>query len=546
MADHEKPTVDHGLAHDRLEGEGAVAGHQGDEPPHHGMSVGEYIRTRFTSLKPPMTKLPNPIKLLLMLSAHHWAFFGVGFLGWTWDAFDFFTVSLTATDLAETFGKTVAEITWGITLVLMFRSVGSILFGIAADRYGRKWPFIVNNLLFVVLELGTGFCQTYQQFLACRALFGIAMGGLYGNAAATALEDLPEEARGLMSGILQQGYAFGYLLATAFSRGLVNTTSHGWRPLFWFGACPPILIIVYRLLLPETRVHQQRESVRRTARTEGSSVSKTFLLEGKVALKRHWLLLTYLVLLMAGFNFMSHGSQDLYPTMLQNQFVFGANAVTVTQVVANLGAMTGGTVIGYLSQSFGRRLSIICICVVGGALLYPYTFVTTERVIAAAFFEQFCVQGAWGVIPIHLMELSPGAFRTFVVGTSYQLGNLVSSASSTIEATTGERFPLSPLVKDGKSTPRYNYGKVICIFMGCVYAYVILLTFIGPEHLRRKFEVEHDADVREIANEETIEQAIHRRERMGMGLSDEDLADAAEVKRLGQVQREKPTAQSMV
>lgn len=162
--------------------------------------------------------------------------------------------------------------------------------------------------------------------------------------------------------------------------------------------------------------------------------------------------------------------------MLKNQFSFGANAVTVTQVVANLGAMTGGTVVGYLSQSFGRRLSIICICVVGGALLYPYTFVTTERVIAAAFFEQFCVQGAWGVIPIHLMELSPGAFRTFVVGTSYQLGNLVSSASSTIEATTGERFPLSPLVANGKSTPRYNYGKVICIFMGCVYAYVILLT----------------------------------------------------------------------
>ncbi|PSS05249.1 sugar transporter family protein [Coniella lustricola] len=464
----------------------------------------------------------------------------------TWDAFDFFTVSLTTTELAESFDTTVANVTWGITLVLMFRSVGSILFGVAADRYGRKWPFIINNVLFIILELGTGFCQTYQQFLACRALFGIAMGGLYGNAAATALEDLPEEARGLMSGILQQGYAFGYLLATAFARGLVDTTSHGWRPLFWFGSGPPVLIIIYRLLLPETHVHQQRESVRRTARAESTSVSKTFLLEGKVALKRHWLLLTYLVLLMAGFNFMSHGSQDLYPTMLKNQFLFGANAVTVTQVVANLGAMTGGTVVGYLSQSFGRRLSIICICVVGGALLYPYTFVTTERVIAAAFFEQFCVQGAWGVIPIHLMELSPGAFRTFVVGTSYQLGNLVSSASSTIEATTGERFPLSPLVVNGKSTPRYDYGKVICIFMGCVYVYVILLTFLGPEHLRRKFGVEHDADVREIANEETIGQVIHRRERMGMGLSDEDLADAAEVRRLEQAEKEQQPNRSPV
>lgn len=158
--------------------------------------------------------------------------------------------------------------------------------------------------------------------------------------------------------------------------------------------------------------------------------------------------------------------------MLQNQLSFNADQRTVTQVVANLGAMTGGTVVGFLSQTFGRRLSIIVICIIGGALLYPYTFVYSQNVIAAAFFQQFCVQGAWGVIPIHLMELSPGAFRTFVVGTSYQLGNLVSSASSTIEATIGERFPLP--AKDG--TPRYNYGKVICIFMGCVYAYVIILT----------------------------------------------------------------------
>jgi SHS family lactate transporter-like MFS transporter len=207
---------------------------------------------------------------------------------------------LTVAGLAETFDKTTAQITWGITLVLMFRSVGSIAFGLAADRYGRKWPFVVNNILFIVLELGTGFCQTYKQFLACRALFGIAMGGLYGNAAATALEDCPEEARGIVSGMLQQGYAFGYLLATAFSRGLVNTTSHGWRPLFWFGACPPVLIIIFRLCLPETDAYKERILVR----NEKGNIGKTFIAEGRVALKRHWLLLIYLVLLMAGFNFM--------------------------------------------------------------------------------------------------------------------------------------------------------------------------------------------------------------------------------------------------
>jgi len=214
------------------------------------------------------------------------------------------------------------------------------------------------------------------------------MGGLYGNAAATALEDCPAAARGIISGMLQQGYAFGYLLATAFARGLVNTTPHGWRPLFWFGACPPVLIILFRLCLPETQAFRERAALRK----EQGNLAGTFVSEGKVALRRHWLLLIYLVLLMAGFNFMSHGSQDLYPTMLSNQFKFSPNAVTVTQAVANLGAMLGGTTIGYLSQVFGRRFSIIVISVVGGALLYPYTFIHSHSVIAAAFFEQFCVQ----------------------------------------------------------------------------------------------------------------------------------------------------------
>jgi SHS family lactate transporter-like MFS transporter len=346
------------------------------------------------------------------------------------------------------------------------------------------------------LELSTGFCQNYKQFLAIRALYGIAMGGMYGNATATALEDCPQDARGIVSGILQQGYTFGYLLATAFARALVNTTPHGWRPLYWFGACPPVLFIIFRLYLPETETFKARQEIRR----QSHGTASMFLSECRVALKRHWLLLLYLVLFMAAFNFMAHGSQDLYPTMLQNQFQFSADKVTVTQVVANLGAMFGGTTVGYCSQIFGRRFSIIVICVVGGALLYPYTFITSDKVTAAAFFEQFCVQGAFGVVPIHLMELSPGSLRTFVVGSAYQLGNLASSASSTIEAKLSERYPLPSADESGLIVKRYNYGKVICIFLGAVYAYTIVLTVIGPEKRGRNLNVEFDEDMVEITN----------------------------------------------
>ncbi|KAI1329524.1 lactate/pyruvate transporter [Xylariaceae sp. FL0255] len=469
-------------------------------PPHHGMTVGQYFASRIKTLKPPMNKAPNPIRLLMMLSRTNWNFFFIAFWGWTWDAFDFFSVSLTTTDLANSFGVDVAAITLGITLVLLLRSVGSIIFGIAADRYGRKWPFIINCALFIVIELATGFVQTYQQFLGVRALFGIAMGGIYGNAASTALEDIPDEARGLISGMLQQGYAVGYLLATAFARGLVDTTSHGWRPLYWFGAAIPSIFIVWRLFLPETNTYIARQNLNR----ESGGVGKVMLKEGKVAIRHHWLVLVYMVLIMVGFNFMAHGSQDLYPTLLKSQLGFNANKVTITQVVANIGAVTGGTTVGYCSQIFGRRFSIIAMCILGGALLYPYTFLTNERIIAAAFFEQFAVQGAWGVVPVHLMELSPGAFRAFTVGTAYQLGNLVSSASAQIEATIGERYPLTPL--DGQ--PRYNYGKVIAILMGAVYGYMLILTVLGPEHLGRKMDVTHDANTVEATGGQNLDDKV--------------------------------------
>jgi len=361
----------------------------------------------------------------------------------------------------------------------MLRSVGAAIFGILGDRYGRKYPYIANLVLLIVFELATGFVQTFNEFLAVRALFGIAMGGMYGNASATALEDAPIEARGLLSGMLQEGYALGNLLAAVFNLAITPNQPHGWRALFWFGAGPPVLLILWRLYLPETDAFKYIQEDRKAAGHE--DVAKGFMKQAMPTLRTHGFRLIYLVLMMAGFNFMSHGSQDLYPTFLQRTLGFSTGKVTVTTVVSNLGAILGGAVIGHMSTFFGRRLSIIFASLMGAAIIPAWILVRNDGIMAAAFFEQFFVQGAWGynskkmfglivfrVIPIHLLELSPEHFRSFVVGTSYQLGNLVSSASSTIEATIGERFPLPPLAN---GLARYDYGLVMAIFMGCVYAY---------------------------------------------------------------------------
>lgn len=232
---------------------------------------------------------------------------------------DFFSVSLTVPNLAKTFKVSNYDITWGIGLVLMLRLVGASIFGILSDRYGRKWPFVANNVLFIILELGTGFTQTYRQFLAVRALFGIAMGGLYGNAIATAIEDVPRDARGIVSGITQQGYALGYLLATVFARALVNTTSHEWRPLYWFCACPPVLLIVWRLFLPETDAYLERVALRK--RTE--SIEKTFLAEAKLSMRRYWLTFTYMSLLLSGLAFMVR-TFDFYLNLLLLTLIAGS------------------------------------------------------------------------------------------------------------------------------------------------------------------------------------------------------------------------------
>lgn len=456
--------------------------------------VRHFLATRLTSLKPPKRAgTKHPIAVLRQLDRHQWLMFLAGFLGWTWDAFDFFTVSLTITEISKEFGVLNSKVSWGLTVTLMLRSVGALIFGSLADRYGRKWPMIINLSAFIVLELGTGFTKNLKQFLGVRALYGIAMGGLFGPAASTALEDLPYDARGILSGLFEQGYATGYLLAALFYRALVP--SHGWRSLFWFGAGPPVLIIAFRWWLPETSYFQvtkaEREfkhAARQTA--NGEEVVKArgmsaFLKTASAAVRHNWVLLVYMVILMTGFNSCSHGSQDFYPTYLKDQVGMSPTKTTVVTVVGQIGALIGGTAIGYISTIMGRRLTMMTACLIGGALVPGYVFIRNFNVTAVVFFEQFFVGGVWGPIPIHLIELSPPALRTLIVGLTYQLGNLASSASATIQSTIGEKYPLPPAAN---GTKRFDYGKVIGIFMGAVWAYMLVFLLIGPEMTQEERE----------------------------------------------------------
>lgn len=281
----------------------------------------------------------------------------------------------------------------------------------------------------------------------------------------------------------------GYLLAAVFYRAFVPTTSHGWRSLFWFGAGPPLLIIAFRFMLPETSHFQIMKAEREAKHLEAHLASgregaaqrndvRAFAREAWVAVKHNWFLLIYMVVLMAGFNSCSHGSQDFYPTFLKDQIGMSPTQTTVITVIGQIGALLGGTTIGYISSILGRRLTMLLACVAGGALVPAYTFTRGMRLIAPVFFEQFLVGGVWGPIPIHLIELSPPALRALVVGLTYQLGNLASSASATIQGVIGERYPL-PSKPDG--TKRFDYGRVIAIFMGAVWCYMFVLLFLGPE-----------------------------------------------------------------
>lgn len=427
-------------------------------------------------------------QVLSELTITQWAMFFSGWLAWTCDAIDFFSVSLSVSALTKEFDRDTEDITQAITLTLLLRSVGAVLFGIISDRFGRKWPLVVNLIIVAILELGAGFVNDYNTFLGVRSLFGIGMGGIWGLAASTALENLPVEARGLGSGILQQGYAVGYLLAACINLGLVPDVPVGWRALFWTASGISFFAAGIRALLPESEVFLRAREVERAKGNTTTNKTKVFLHETWEMLKTHWLLCVYAILLMTGFNFLSHGSQDLYPTYLEDSKGFTQHQATVATIIGNCGAIVGGVIAGWVSQYIGRRLTIVIFVLLIGAFIPVWILPSTFSGLAAgAFCMQFGVQGAWGVIPIQLSEMSPPAFRATFPGVAYQLGNMVSSASSQIEATGGKNLRTTLLV-DGEWKDIPDYATVQGIFIGCVAAFVLFITIVGPENHGSHFE----------------------------------------------------------
>ena len=383
------------------------------------------------------------------------------FLGWALDALDFFLLTFVFSAVAQEFGRTVPEVAFASMLTLMFRPLGALLFGFLGDRFGRRIPLMTNIVFYSAIELLTAFSPNFTVFLILRALFGIGMGGEWGLGASLLMETLPAKARGLFSGILQQGYAFGFLLA-AIVYWLVFP-HFGWRGLFVAGAMPALLVLFIRAKVPESPAWQrQKAGLARTSRP---------VLE---TIRQHWRLFLYAVLLMTAFNCMSHGTQDLYPTFLQKQGGLNVSQVRNVSVIYSLGAICGGTFFGALSQTWGRRRSIIAAAALGILLIPAWIFSPSlGMLIVGGFCMQFMVQGAWGVVPVHLNELSPPGMRGTFPGFAYQLGNLFAAPIAVIEAKFAEQFPTA--------TGGAGYAMSLGIVTLIVFIGLISLAALGRE-----------------------------------------------------------------
>ena len=376
------------------------------------------------------------------------------YLGWTLDAFDFFLMVFMFKDIAAEFHSSMQVVSVAILLTLGMRPVGAFLFGRLADRFGRKPMLVWNILAYSILELASGFVPSMTALLIVRALFGVAMGGEWGIGSALTMESIPSSARGFVSGLLQAGYPSGYFLASLAVYLFYDRL--GWRYMFVLGAIPAILVFFIRRGVDESAAWKERKhDPRRGLLT---------------VLRQHWKLTVYAILLMTAFNFFSHGSQDAYPNLfLKVQHHFDTQLSSLITIVANIGAICGGLLFGSMSEKIGRRRAIMIAAFIALPALPFWAFGSTPLILATgAFLMQICVQGAWGVIPVHLNELSPPEIRATFPGFVYQLGNLLAAVNLNLQVAIAEAH--------GE-----DYGRAMAIVVGTVAVVIILMVAFGPE-----------------------------------------------------------------
>ena len=394
-----------------------------------------------------------------------------GFLGWTLDAFDFFLVVIALPSIAADFQVREPAIAMSLTLTLMFRPVGAFVFGLLADRYGRRIPMMIDLVFYSAVEVATAFAPNLTSFLILRALFGIGMGGEWGVGTSLVMEKVPPKWRGVLSGLLQEGYAAGYLLSAVAAFFMLER--FGWRLMFILGGAPALLALLIRFAVKESDVW------RKTKAESWSQLGR--------GIASHWKLWIYLTVLMAMMNFSSHGTQDMYPAFMKHFRGMEARLYSQVVIVMMVGAILGGVAFGLASDRFGRRKMMI-LAFLGALAVVPLWAFSSRMVpiVAGAFLMQFMVQGAWGIIPAHISELAPDQARGFLPGFSYQCGNLIAASIATVQAALAERI----------AYPQVMAASAMVIFLAAIVATaagrerrgIVFGTAIGAVAARGGFE----------------------------------------------------------
>jgi SHS family lactate transporter-like MFS transporter len=363
------------------------------------------------------------------------------FLGWTLDAFDFFLLTFCLDSIAATFHLSLETAAKSIFWTLLMRPVGALVFGALAERFGRRPTLMVNVVSYSLFAVASAFAPTFGLFLATRALFGVAMGGEWGVGAALALESLPAEGRGFFSGLLQEGYVVGNLLAAVLYLGFPYLHGHGfftaWRMLFVVGAVPSLLLLLLLRKVDESPAWHKEKAAAKARAAAGEAKRRTMVVEIWKDLPS----LLALTVLMTAFMSFSHGTQDLYPTFLKHDHGIKGIVLTGIAIAGNVGAVLGGVFFGTYSEKVGRRRAIVTAALLAIPMIPLWAYSHAAVMLAVGGFAmQFMVQGAWGVIPVHLNEMSPPAVRAIFPGLAYQLGNVLSSRNSVLQAGAATKY----------------------------------------------------------------------------------------------------------